>query len=459
MNRHISTSRRYIDIQLIILSMVATAIWVYFIVINESGMVMAIDSPSYLSYPFGDLEGAMTSFRTFGYPLFLEIVSAVTGGLDAVPAAQLFIFLLSVIVYFIAVRHYTHLPWMAFCAALPIMNTVFPYRFYNQILTDLLGCSMMILAMASTLYYAKGNGKLSALLLLGVAVFMSYQVRPAYLFMLAVVPVIYLVLIVLEQRFRANLKNLFAVTAICVLPFLAFCLFRLIVIGHFNLVSFGGYNMIGLTSSMLEPQVIESLHDEDRSLAQEIYEERLARGYGPIKEKFDDNFLDTAFAWGKEFNMNIWKITIPIMVKRKHPGRVLTSDEYAEEIILAPEKNEQISRISRAVILQEPLLYSKWVVFQMYAGLSSTAVDYRQSFWLILILMILIPYRFYSKGFAGYRDSFMRSLAPVVIAAGCLLAGLLLISLIETVLTRYSQAVAIFVPGALLAHIYSLCVE
>ena len=459
MNKSIFKTGGPVDLPLLILALSAIVIWINLIVIKDTEPRMSTDSVEYLMMEFDSLESAMSSVRTVAYPVLLQAILSVTDDLSPLPGIQLGFFFLSVIVYFIAVRRYTESAWLALCAALPILNTRFPYLFFDQVLTDLIGCSMMLIAVALTLFYTRRNTP-AILLALGLSVFMAYQMRPSYLFIVVAVPCIYLTLILLERHFHVNWARFGGVVAISTLPLVVFCLMRLLIVGQFNLVSFGGYNLIGIASSMLNPQIIQQLDEEDQTLARDIYRERLARGYQPIQEKFSGGFSAAAFAWGKEYNMNIWKIAIPKAVQRENPGRTLTRDEYNREKLNAPVLNMKISRLSSAVIVLEPVLYLKWVTYQVGSSLLHIAVDgYRQNFWFLIVLAGLVILRTSMKGVRWYYQRLIFAAAPIVIALFCLIGGLLLVALVETALTRYSEAVAIFVPGAVLAHIYSLCVE
>ena len=62
----------------------------------------------------------------------------------------------------------------------------------------------------------------------------------------------------------------------------------------------------------------------------------------------------------------------------------MTKAEHEAQELFGLKKNDVVSKLSKEIILAEPVLYSKWVAYQFWTGVFRTAVDFRQTLWLLL---------------------------------------------------------------------------
>src|SRR5262249_28140453 len=131
------------------------------------------------------------------------------------------------------------------------------------ILTDLLALACAIHALAALVCTAAPDASFRDWALLAVSVCASYQIRPAYLFMVGLVPVLGLLVlgVVSPPAELGSRARVFAprVLILALVPLLAFCSLRRAVVGEFGLVSFGGINVVGLAAQLLTPEIAREL--------------------------------------------------------------------------------------------------------------------------------------------------------------------------------------------------------
>jgi hypothetical protein len=103
----------------------------------------------------------------------------------------------------------------------------------------------------------------------------AYIIRPSFLPFIVVMPVLFLILGFVQTR-RWNVWTSVVIFLLSASPFLVVSSVRYQMVNDFNIVSFGGVNMTGLTSSMLNEELIPRLSPEHRELAQRILTKREA---------------------------------------------------------------------------------------------------------------------------------------------------------------------------------------
>src|SRR5687768_6772962 len=74
-----------------------------------------------------DLRGILANDRTFGYPLFLKLVEAVSPTLEALPFFQMACRVLAVLTFYVGLRWSGMRGWVACAASVPLLvtNTIF----------------------------------------------------------------------------------------------------------------------------------------------------------------------------------------------------------------------------------------------------------------------------------------------------------------------------------------------
>lgn len=482
----------------------------------EAGLLVAErvpDSGGYLNLaklPLGAnqwLEKVLGATRTYGYPLFLKVVGWGSPDHEAVPVAHLVCYILAILLFWYGFRRFSGRPWLSFWAVTPL--------FYAEVLSmlgrisaDFLAAATAVASLGLLFWLARRPGHGLLWLALVGAVTFTYHVRPAYLYLLPLVPLLGVGLRWLrpeERRLRWR-WGLGLVVAIA-LPFLAYSSLRWVVMEHFGLVSFGGYNLAGVATPLLDETLIAELPEADRELAQVVLEKRREVGLETV------TWGTPIRQWHAQYNRSVWSTAVPAgrqelrrrwigeeaalefeqrheeRVERKSrlEGRQPTAEERAQwrearqsrqarrEVRRTQRAreiaslNHSLNRLSRSILQQRPLLYCKWV----FGGFGVGVAKAWQAQWVsrpafallglgIGVAALALRRRRGPKpqgALAGRLRWTWRSGALALMAAGYFAAGLGLVVLVEVPFDRYMIALTLFLPGALVAALAEPWIE
>lgn len=399
------------------------------------------DSASYIETSKMSLREGLSSSRTMTYPLLLKAVSAISPDYALIPWVHLAIFFLVVFLMDSALRRYGAAPWQAFAVSTGILWGASNWMI-GALLTDFLG-QMGAVATVAFLFWTVAEGKnffAWAGLLLCLAC--SYHIRPAYLFLIPFIPCLGVLLLRIHAKWSGDFHRwkrlLLSLSAGALLPYLAYCLMRLLMVGHFGLVSFGGSQSVGFAVEFLDRDMIENeISERYRPFARELLAERERQG---MPNAFDGNWRIHLKQWERNYNFNIFIISKPI-VRRFYGNDPVTY-------------NREVGAFSLEVI---GLRKGKYL--QLYAYSCPRAV--LKLFGRSLVLQVLVPLTVLL--FAVRRWMFRRRRTAAIWDAspqerGVLLAVFLLaffffvtkIALVLAVLfvdSRYALPAGIFVPG------------
>lgn len=404
--------------------------------------------------------------RTPGYPLFLKAVEALPGGLARLPLVQLALYLGSVVAFGLAAGAYLESGWKALLVATPLFYVRLLPPFTAAMLADLPAASFALVAVAGLLAAAARPAKRSHRVLawtaVGLGTFTAYQLRPAYLFLLPLAPLLGIVLFWLagrrpaaaseaEQpaatrpstwRLSARFTGLLAVIVLA--PFLAWSAFRWAVTGHFGLVSFGGINLMGITGSMLTPEVVPRLPEEHRPLAQAMIDRRREVGY-EIAPAYD--FRE----WRRLYNANIFYIGMK--AARALPGR-----QRGEVGGLWVDANRRFTGLSWALIRLQPGLYARWLrdATGVFVERMAASVMARVAALLLAVSVVAaalaralgrrLPKWAPRAGLPGPRG-----IGVALVSLAYAATATLLVVLVESPIDRYVFAAELLVPSGLVA--------
>ncbi len=430
--------------------LIAQALLVFALAHQPPGLVPAYyssDSYEFLEALHGDpWTQSLSSRRTLGYPLMLEGIQALPGGIASLPSAQLAVYLLAVVVLGAAAGLYLGSSLSGLVMATPLLWSRLAGDHAASVLAEVPAASFAALTLASLLWSAARPKNRWALGAIGGTLFVTYQMRPAYLFLLPLVPVLATWLswsrsddssrwLPSRQWLAASKRRLVALAALCLLPFLAWCGFRAVFVGHFGLVSFGGTNIIGVAISFLTPDVVAKLPAEHQALGQAILERRTQQG---IRTGAGRVYEYRRFV--RNYNRNIWHIAVPIARQGK-PARFDTEGRFWVET------NTRFSRFAWAVIGQRPTFYARWVADALLETVRQLAREPAMRWSALLALAAAVWARLSPAARPPLLDrAGIGLLAAVVVWA---LAGVLLACLVEPPVDRYWLAASLFLPGTL----------
>lgn len=307
--------------------------------------VIEIDSSSYTAFDWSTLKAVLSNQRTFGYPLFCALANRLSIGPQSIPFLHWLALMGSSFIVLEGLVSSGYRRSTAVWAAGTLMLGRAFMDLGSSITADSLACSLAIAATGC--FLASSAVRPSRLSWGGLLVltFLSYQTRPAYLFLIPLWPVLgFFVdrfILQRESAWKMSLRRSVTYVAIVLIPFVMFCTLRWAVVGHWGLVSFGGYNIIGVVGQFLDQSSVDAMPDELRPVAQAIVD-RSSQLEGAEKP---DNFL----AMERMYNRTIWEVAVPVV-------RELHGDN-------PPVVNRVLSQLSGELMRQHFRQYVQWLVW------------------------------------------------------------------------------------------------
>ena len=303
------------------------------------------DSESYLQTGSMPPAQMLASIRTAGYPLFLRAVGSASPGLRILPQVHLAFHFFAVVLFYWALRYFGASPWQAFAAGTGVLWSVFHDPSIHDVASDSLAISMAIVTVSLLLFVSATPRRLGPWIGLTLCMALTYHIRPAYLFLVPLVPFLGLLFRAIHARWHRApfLWRRYAATllATAILPFLAFCTLRLAVVGHFGLVSFGGWNIAGIAVEMLDRPLIDAHVPEDlRATALDILQarDRVHRRHGLI-DAFREGQISVD-ELSENYNVNVGK-PLPPVFYRRYPEAKTAEGKFCRTAI-----NRDLTRLS-----------------------------------------------------------------------------------------------------------------
>ena len=301
------------------------------------------DSSGYLEFTWFPITQALLQHRTFGYPLFLEGCRLVASDVRVVPLAQLAAMILASWVLYWGLRQAGYRPSTAGWCAVVLMLGQGAFKLGTTVTSDSLAISLAVASAACFLATTAPRSGTLAWIGLVLLTFLTYQTRPAYLFLIPLWPLLGRLLdrnLLRPEAARADRwRRVVLYAAATGLPFVAFCTIRWAVVGHWGLVSFGGYNTVGVAGQFLDEELVDELPNDVRLLATEILRRRAADKNWTAPSNF--------IAMEQMYNPMVWGVAVPA-------ARQL----YANNPVLV---NQNLGRLSTSIIQRRPILYMRWL--------------------------------------------------------------------------------------------------
>ncbi len=410
----------------------------------------APDSTDYVALKDVGLQEGLSGYRTIGYPLFLRLVAISSPDLAALPYFQLGLHLAAVFSFLVGLEAVgvSGFPSTIICASLLFSNIAVWAT--GLVLTDGPGSSLSIMAVGS-LMTVVGRRHTRAWFGLAAILFATYQVRPAYLFLIPAVPVLGMI-VAAEVMPRADFDRqrrrlALGLAATASIPFLLFCCLRWGVVGQFGLVSFTGTNLIGITGQFLDEAVTARLSPDLAPLA------RLA-----IAHRQETPALRIASP-GEMSNRSLIEaryVSTHGMFTRLVAESLATSTTENSKSPPYARIDGPLMRLSLEIISARPGLYLMQVLKEFRAGFK-TAIWAHDANMIFLLLGCAIPLgRFVSpwhplraSNGAGSDLGEYRLAARLMFAIAMVfcLAKLTLVVLVEPPIERYMWAAGVFTPS------------
>lgn len=303
------------------------------------------DSSSYLDFDWSSLKAVLSQVRTPGYPAFLQLVQWLTGDLRWLPLGHWLAWTLAVYMVYVGLLRAGYRQEIAFAAAAPLMLGRMVLEFGPYVLTDSLAAALAIASAGCFLAVSRKRSGWLAWGGLAATTALAYQIRPAYLYLVPLWPILGLGLDCWLLRPDAprgeHWRRAAALAAATTAPLLVYCGLRWFMVGDAGLVSFGGYNLVGVAVQYLDDDLARTLPEDLQPLARDILRRRAADpGFGPTTD-----FL----AMEERFNAAVWAIAVPA-----------TQERLGADVI---EVNRRLMRLSSQILVRRPERYLQWLAW------------------------------------------------------------------------------------------------
>jgi hypothetical protein len=420
---------------------------------------------------WSSLTNVLSIRRTFAYPLFLKGVHFLSPSFTALPVCQLALRLLAVLAFYGGLRSIKFSGWLAMIISSSllypetiILETISPYfagGLTTRLMSDSPAQSLAILTMGALLMVIGRSRNLFAWSVLTGSLFLTYQFRPAYLFLIPLVPLLGVVLFGMITPGPTMLRRCLYVGlglgAVCSLPFLGFCTYRGAKVGHFGLVSIGGSSLIGIAGQFLTEEIVPELPEDLHPLALRALEERKKWAVGQTPDR-----LVFEGGWQPPFDSNnnlrpgvVEDGTTAVNTQFLFEGVASELYEYKDVDV-----NRKLSELSRAIIKAKPRFYLLWLVESFrVAVIGVVKYNYVPGPLLVLLSVLLFIWgaalidKRLRRSFvtAGNKwntrgDYSLELMVLVLIAVSFALAKILVIVPVATPERRYLAAAGVFFP-------------
>ena len=313
------------------------------------------DTATYEHVDWSSMSAVWSGIRTPGYPLFIDTAHLLAPDHRAVPALQVLAHILGAWVLFFGLRASGYGGWVALACASTFYYRDDLLRFTPDVLSDSLAASLALMAVGCFLATNARDGAWYRWICLVMLTLVTCLVRPAYLFLVPLWPLLTIVfdrlLLRRDRSWWQSLRKAALLAVGLAAPLLAVCVLRWAVVGHFGFVSFGGYNIIGITGQLLDDALARELPADKRRLADDIL---LARQQRPGFEPPID-FL----AMERMYNVTVWEVTVPA-------ARHL----YAGDTVAV---NRELRDLSYEILKRRPSGYVRWLCLNTLHAISESA--------------------------------------------------------------------------------------
>jgi hypothetical protein len=403
------------------------------------------DTASYLGNLF-PLDTSLRGCRTLGYTVLAKMVQPWSPEFHALPLVHLFLLFCAVLGFYFGLRKFHTTPWLA--AAIAGSLLYFPPLLIhvNALLPEVAAAAGAVFTIGMLFWIVAYPRSLLAAASVGISLFVTYQMRPAYSFLVVFVPIVGVALryLLAKRHGEMPLVRLLSVrlAALAALPYVGFCVFRWLMVGHFGLVSVGGVNLIGIAGQFLNDETLAAVPDHLQPLARGVLEIRKGQDWWPAghaQERFD-------FAQAEPlYDRVVFEQFLPVLFRIPDTGM---------------DANQAFNQTAWSLIRARPDLYRSWVVQAYATGLRRlpTLLWYRPlEQWTLRFLSIiglLALIRLVQRH--GLRRSVVgeRATPDYFFVCGCVtgitisfaLSKLLLVSLIDAPDRRFLNSVYLFVP-------------
>ncbi|MFV0445774.1 MAG: hypothetical protein ACK5Q5_19520 [Planctomycetaceae bacterium] len=427
--------------------------WILFGLLAAGALLLAVlthrfqahtepDSNGYLQFDWSSLAACLSNIRTWGYPLFLKIVYAVSPNRNAVAVAHWLCWLGAALALYrgLVAAGGRELP-AAWAGGILLYGPA-ALTFTPAVLADSLATSLTVGATSAFLATNLKRPRAHLWGILAVTSCAAWIVRPACLFLIPLWPMLSTLMTASYWRhelgWRGVVRRGAIAAAATVLPFLVYCCLRWTVVGHWGLVSFGGYNIVGVTGQFLELDDVERLSVELQPLARELIRRRQLQS--TIVPPTDFVSMENSYSPA------IWQWIVPT-----------THAVVGDDVI---QVNAVLNRLSVELMKMHRAEYLRWLLWNSQHAARQAFNITLHDRGVILLGVLLITTHFWSLIRRRYespparivispRESFVENHLLLWTALAFAAAKSLLVILVEPAIGRYMIAATVLFPSVL----------
>lgn len=429
-------------VAILLVQMVLVGVW-----LGASGRLQpraVNDTASYDAYPWQSWKAALSYYRTPAYPAFLRVCGVFFQDHRNVPAAHFAVYCAAVLVVFVGIGRITSSRATACVGASILLYSRILHGYVDTIATDTVAAAVGIAVCGITMWRVAGRG-LVASLCLALAVATGWLIRPAYLFLVLLAPVLAWLLHPLrsDAAARPRWRETALVLALCVVPLAGYCLLRYCLVGRLGVVSYGGHAQIGISGQFLDEADVPRLPADLRPVAQ-LALEQLSSPTFP-KHRLDGESRLNYARMEERFDTVIWHQFVPA-------ARQLEGDNSLKI-------DAALRRLSATLIRLHPERYAIWIAKATRQAAKKVLWDFADNPVTLALLILAIPAvcrpRFFNRAClapAAPTASPWRIMLAVAVAY--LVLNLMFIIPVCPPLGRFTDAAAVMlaVPLALWLH-------
>ncbi len=341
------------------------------------------DTDGYLNV--GSFPAALARTRVPLYGPLIDLVDNGSRTFAIVPALQTVFFIIATWLLVFELRQFglSGLAVLSVAAALLFSSSLLLTG--RTIHPELPAVACALLAFAGTVRLVAPNPPRWAAVLVLFGAGLSYLLRPSFLPLIFVLPVLHASLRALrgERPFTAWTA---AVLAAAALPFLAVASLRAATVGDFNIVSYGGYQMSGMATLMLSEPVVARLPEHDRALGARLLAARSAaeesgRAIGvPLNSSNQRSFVSAALAYFDVYARTYDQV-LPLVQAQRRPGESWVAF------------NRRMMDFSLAVVRAAPLRYAAWVVGATQRLIGHAVIANLPLMLAVMVMLVAWPWR------------------------------------------------------------------
>ncbi len=304
------------------------------------------DTPLYTDFSWESPAAVLGNIRAPGYAAFLRAV-APGENRRFVPVAHYIAFCLAVLLFAAGLKQLGIGAWPRMWVASALLYANILHGYLMTVASDTLAAALAV-ASVGLLFLSLKNRR--ALVPFAVCVMAAYLVRPAYLSLVVQLPALGFAIVQSRRAQRPSagelIRTAVVLASVTLIPLIAYCTLRSVIVGRFGVVASGGFNIIGIAGQFLDEEMAGSLPGDLRPLAQ------YALTHAPPEEGDPSVLMTDAPVLNYQrienrYDRTIWDIF--------YPAAEQTESSAVTSV------NTRLRRLAQEIIRQRPTMYAVYL--------------------------------------------------------------------------------------------------